>query len=115
MDLSRREDRVRTGFWPKLAKTLASIPFAEQAVAAWYCAFDPRTPLKAKGILLASLAYFILPIDAIPDFILGLGFTDDAAVIFGALSMLRTHLRPEHHDRARAALERVRRGDVPTS
>lgn len=115
MAIAHQEESVRTGFWPKLARTLANIPFAEQAVAAWYCAFDGRTPLKAKGILLASLAYFILPIDVIPDFILGLGFTDDAAVIFGAVAMLRTHLRPEHYEKARAALDRLRQGEAPST
>ena len=77
MVITRDEETVRDGFWPKLAKVLANIPFAEDAVAAYYCAFDSRTPLRVKGILLAALVYFIMPADIIPDFLLGLGFTDD--------------------------------------
>ena len=109
MVIARNEDMVRSGFWPKLARVLASVPFAEEAVAAYYCAFDRQTPLKVKGILLAALAYFIMPVDAIPDFLLGLGFTDDMAVLFTAVSMIRSHMKPEHHQKAREALDRLRK------
>lgn len=105
------EQTVRSGFWPKLGKVAASIPFAEDAVAAYYCAFDRATPLKAKGILFGALAYFVMPIDAIPDFVLGLGFTDDMAVLLAAIGMIRAHLKPAHYDRAREMLERLKRGD----
>jgi uncharacterized membrane protein YkvA (DUF1232 family) len=114
MILTSNEQKVRSAFWPKLAKVFASIPFAEDAVAAYYCAFDRATPLKVKGILLAALAYFVLPIDAIPDFILGLGFTDDMAVLVTAITMIRSHLKPEHYDMARETLVRLRKGDTLT-
>lgn len=108
---SGNEQTVRSGFWPKLGKVAASIPFAEDAVAAYYCAFDRATPLKAKGILLGALAYFVMPLDAIPDFVLGLGFTDDMAVLLAAIGMIRAHLKPVHYDRARETLARLKRGD----
>jgi uncharacterized membrane protein YkvA (DUF1232 family) len=111
MLVTGNEQKVRVGFWPKLAKVLASIPFAEDAVAAYYCAFDRATPLRAKGVLFGALAYFVLPFDAIPDFLVGLGFTDDMAVLLTAIGMIRTHLKPEHYDRARETLERLKRGD----
>jgi uncharacterized membrane protein YkvA (DUF1232 family) len=115
MVLTRNEQKVRMGFWPKLAKVFASIPFAEDAVAAYYCAFDRTTPLKVKGVLLGALAYFVLPLDAIPDFILGLGFTDDMAVLLTAISLIRTHMKPEHYDKARETLERLKRGETLAS
>ena len=114
MILTSNEQKVRSAFWPKLAKVFASIPFAEDAVAAYYCAFDRATPLKVKGILLGALAYFVLPIDAIPDFILGLGFTDDMAVLVTAITMIRSHLKPQHYDKARETLARLRNGDTLT-
>jgi len=107
--VARNEQVVRDGFWKKLARILANVPFAENAVAAYYCAFDRTTPLRAKGILLASLAYFIAPIDIIPDFIFGVGFTDDLTVLLTALSLIRTHMKPEHLDKARETLDRLRR------
>ena len=111
MVLTRNEETVRERFWPKLARVLAHVPFAEEAVAAYFCAFDPATPLRAKAILLAALAYFILPFDVIPDFILGIGFTDDMAVLFAAVGLIRNHMTDEHRDRARAAVERLKRGE----
>lgn len=106
-----QEDNVRQGFFPKLARVLAHVPFAEEAVAAYYCAFDKATPLRARGILIAALAYFILPFDVIPDFILGLGFTDDMAVLLTAFNVIRSHLKPHHRARARETLERIRKGE----
>ena len=82
--MARNEQIVRRSFWQKVARTFAHLPFATNLVAAWYCAFDAQTPLKVKGILLAALAYFVMPFDIIPDIILGLGFSDDMAVLITA-------------------------------
>lgn len=101
---------VKDGFFPKLGRVLAGVPFAEDAVAAYYCAFDRATPLKARGILLAALAYFIMPFDMVPDFIFGLGFTDDAAVLLTALNVIRTHMNQTHRDKARETLDRLKAG-----
>jgi uncharacterized membrane protein YkvA (DUF1232 family) len=111
MVIARNEETVREKFWPKLARVLASIPFAEDAVAAFYCATDSRTPLRARAVLYAALAYFILPFDIIPDFIVGLGFTDDMAVLMTAIGLIRGHMTEEHRERARAAVERLKRGE----
>ena len=113
MVIARNEETVRDGFWPKLAKVLVNIPFAEDAVAAYCCAFDPKTPLKAKGVLLAALAYFIMPIDLVPDFIAGLGFTDDMTVLITAVSLISSHMTDEHRDKARTALARLRQDWQP--
>jgi uncharacterized membrane protein YkvA (DUF1232 family) len=107
---SSDEERVQTGFWPKIAGNLARVPFAEEALAAWYCAFDPITPVKVKGTLIAALAYFILPFDVIPDFLLALGFTDDLAVLMAAMAMVRGSIRQEHRDKAKSVLDKLRSG-----
>jgi uncharacterized membrane protein YkvA (DUF1232 family) len=112
MVLSHHEESVKRGFWPKLARVLANLPFAEEVVAAYYCAFDPNTPRRAKGILLAALAYFILPLDVVPDFIIGLGFTDDMAVLLTSLNVIRIHMKQAHRDKAREALARIGRGET---
>ncbi len=105
------EMRVRKGFWPKMRRTAARIPFAGQAMAAWYAAQDPKTPLAAKGLILGALAYFVMPVDAIPDIFAGIGFTDDAAVIAGLLATLGANIKRRHKDAALAALERLRDAD----
>ena len=47
---------------------------------------------KSKAIALAGLAYFLLPTDAIPDFIPFVGYIDDGAVIAAVLRMLATEI-----------------------
>ncbi|MDP4823361.1 MAG: YkvA family protein [Aestuariivirgaceae bacterium] len=108
------ESTIRAKFWGKLKQNLARVPFAETSIAAFYCALDPQTPLQARGTLLAALAYFILPFDAVPDMLLGLGFTDDMAVLMAAAAMIGNHLKPEHRDRAKAALARLQEGQSLT-
>jgi uncharacterized membrane protein YkvA (DUF1232 family) len=102
----RDEERVRRGFWPKLRRVAAKLPFAQDLLAAYYCAFDRRTPLQVKAALLGALAYFVLPADAMPDILPLLGYTDDALVLVTALRMVSGHIRDEHREAAREALAR---------
>lgn len=101
------ESRVQRGFWPKIRRTAAKIPFAGQALSVWYAARDPETPAAAKGIMLGALAYFVLPVDAIPDIFAGIGFTDDAAVIAALLATLGANIKRRHKDAAATALKRL--------
>ncbi len=105
------EKLVRERFWDKLRKTLGRIPFIEDAVAAYYCAMDHKTPLYVRAVLMGALAYFIVPSDVIPDFIAGLGFTDDAAVMAAAIGAVRSALTPAHFEKARAFLKKEKPGD----
>lgn len=100
----RRNDALRRQFWRKLQGVAASIPFAEELLTAYYCAFDNKTPTSVKATLLGALAYFVLPIDAIPDFLPVLGFTDDAAFLAAAIKLVTDHIRPEHRDAAKRFL-----------
>ena len=70
--------------------------------------YDPYRKLGVgpKATLFAALAYFVLPADLIPDFVAGLGFTDDSAVLLMALQALAPYVTDAHIARARAALER---------
>ena len=54
---------------------------AERVVALYYCMLDPDTPARAKATIVGAVAYFVLPLDLIPDALLGIGFTDDVAAI----------------------------------
>jgi uncharacterized membrane protein YkvA (DUF1232 family) len=55
-------------------------------------------------MLLGALAYFILPLDSVPDILAGIGFSDDAAVLLATISMVRSHITPVHREAARRAL-----------
>ncbi len=109
--LERDRARVRKDFWAKVKKVAARLPFAEDLLSAYYCAFDRKTPRHVQAALLGALAYFILPFDFIPDMLPILGFTDDAAVLATAIRMVASHIGPEHHDAAKAALARLRGAD----
>jgi uncharacterized membrane protein YkvA (DUF1232 family) len=98
------EQIVRESFWTKARQTLGRIPFTEDAVAAFHCATDSATPLAVRATLFGALAYFILPFDIIPDFLLGLGYTDDAAVLLTAFTTAKTYITDEHRAKARAWL-----------
>ena len=87
----RDEARVRRDFWRKAARVAAKLPFAEDLLAAYYCAFDHATPVQVKATLVGALAYFVLPFDAVPDMLPVVGFTDDAAVLLAALRMVAGH------------------------
>ena len=108
--MAENQKSVDEGFWGKMGRYAAHVPFAKDALALYYCARDPETPLHAKGILLAALAYFILPTDAMPDLLPVLGFTDDAAVIALAIAKIRQHVKPEHGEQASAKLEELKAG-----
>ena len=104
------EQRVIAGFWPKMRRVVAKVPFAREALSVWHCARDEETPLAAKGMMLAALAYFVMPVDAIPDFIAGLGYTDDAAVFAALVAVLGRNLKPKHRAAAKRDIDKLREG-----
>ncbi|HEY7228777.1 MAG TPA: YkvA family protein [Pseudolabrys sp.] len=103
-DRESDESSLRRRFWRKLQSVAASVPFAEELLTAYYCAFDQKTPTSVKATLLGALAYFVMPVDAIPDFLPVLGFTDDAAFLAAAIKLVTDHIRPEHRDAAQRVL-----------
>lgn len=105
--LARDEAIVRKDFWRKLQRFAAQLPFAEDLLTAYYCAFDRNTPNHVRAVLLGALAYFILPFDFLPDVLPIVGFTDDAALIAGAIRLIWVHITPDHRDAAREALARL--------
>jgi uncharacterized membrane protein YkvA (DUF1232 family) len=102
------EVRAQRGFWPKIVRTAAKIPFADQALSVWFAARDPLTPAAAKGMMFGALAYFVMPVDAIPDIFAGIGFTDDAAVFAALIATLGANIKRRHRDAAERALERMK-------
>jgi uncharacterized membrane protein YkvA (DUF1232 family) len=104
----RDEATVQRGFWTKLGRLASHIPFAEDLLTAYYCAFDRDTPMHVRMALIGALAYFVIPFDGIPDILPMLGLTDDAAAIAVAIKMVFTHITPAHREAAREALDRLR-------
>jgi uncharacterized membrane protein YkvA (DUF1232 family) len=109
--LVRERDRVRRGFWSKVKRVAAQLPFVEDLLTAYYCAFDRDTPREVQAALIGALAYFILPFDIIPDVLPVIGYTDDAAVLAAAIRLVAKHIRPEHREAARRAIARGLAGE----
>ena len=61
----------------------------------YYILQDGKINMKNKAYIIGALGYFILPFDIIPDFIAGIGYTDDLAVIFILLKQLQDCNTPE--------------------
>jgi uncharacterized membrane protein YkvA (DUF1232 family) len=95
---------INGGFWDTVRRVAGQVPFVEDAVAAYYAVMDPNTSAAAKATLAAALAYFVLPVDAVPDFFMGVGFVDDAAVLTAALAAVRESVTDRHRRRARKTL-----------
>ncbi len=106
LDLSPEDAARLREFWPKFWTVLGRVPFAEDLAAAWYCWTDPVTPGRVKAVLAGALVYFVTPMDMIPDFVAGIGFTDDAAVLAMAIGVAGAHIKRRHRQAARVLLRR---------
>lgn len=106
------ERRVREEFWPKLKRAIARVPGLSDVLALYYYLNSDRAPLRHKISILATLAYFILPIDAIPDFLGPLGYTDDIAVALGLISFIGSDIMLPYRIYARRWLRGLVPGDL---
>ena len=70
----------------------------------YYSLLGKDVPLKDRAMVLASLGYFISPIDFIPDLLGVVGFTDDFAVLMLVFRKIRDNITPEVHLKAKERL-----------
>jgi uncharacterized membrane protein YkvA (DUF1232 family) len=105
--LRRDQAKVERRFWDKLRKYVRHIPFVGDLIAAYYCAVDAATPLHVKAVLFGALAYFIMPIDLVPDVLTWIGFTDDAAVLYAAIRTIAPHIKDRHRQQAKVVIGRL--------
>jgi uncharacterized membrane protein YkvA (DUF1232 family) len=77
-------------------------------------ALDERVPLGAKAKVAAGIAYFVTPLDMIPDFLGPPGFLDDVVVaawilqsIVSELNQLDPAILEEHWEGQRDVLEQI--------
>lgn len=101
---ARQARIILQGFWNKLLKLVGRVPFAEDLGAAYFCVIDPTTPSRVRGILLVTLAWFVVPASVMPEFLVVAGLTDDAAMVALAAGIVRRHIKERHYQRARAVL-----------
>ncbi len=100
------EDFDEDTFWSWLGRAAERLgkKLIEKVLVAYYVAFDPRTPAWAQASLVSALVYFGFPIDAVPDALPVVGFSDDAAVLALALAGVATSIRLRHVRQARGTM-----------
>jgi uncharacterized membrane protein YkvA (DUF1232 family) len=85
------------GFWEKLKRFAkqAGRQVIEPALTLYRVLQSPDTPAWAKAVIVSALAYFISPVDAIPDVIPVVGYTDDLGALAAALVAVKKYVNPE--------------------
>ena len=77
----------------------------EKALILYYCLIDPDTPAWAKTVIIGALGYFIVPLDAIPDFTPVVGYSDDLGALAIAFAIVAAHIKSEHKEMAQEKLK----------
>lgn len=67
----------------------------------YYALDNPETPAWAKTAIYGALAYFISPIDAIPDIIPVVGYSDDLGVLVAAVGTVSMYITKEVKKKAK--------------
>lgn len=100
------EELVKQGnHWEKLSSTIGQIPVV--LYAAYYAITDKATPTWVRVMIGMALLYLILPLDAIPDVIPGLGLVDDLLVLLGTMGVVGAKIEAEHVFEARHRLKKL--------
>ena len=94
-------------FWSKVKRysSKAGYEVIDKSLILFYCLKDPDTPSWAKSVILATLGYFILPADSIPDLTPFVGFGDDLGALAAAIGIVGLHIKKEHRDKAKSKLK----------
>ena len=89
-------------FWDKVRKyaRVAGRAVLEPALQMYYATLDAATPVWAKSVIYAALAYFVSPVDAVPDLLPVVGYTDDLGVLLAAAATVAAHITHKHSERA---------------
>ena len=74
------------------------------ALTLWNCLKDPATPLRIKALILGDLTYLISPLDALPDPLPLIGYSDDLTLMAATLVAIAAYVKPEHRAAAKATI-----------
>lgn len=97
-----------TDFWSKAGRIFrkAGRAVMEPTLLLFYASQRPETPAWAKRVVYGALAYLVLPVDAIPDTLPVIGFTDDLGVLAAAVGTIAVYIDADVEALARAKLAR---------
>jgi uncharacterized membrane protein YkvA (DUF1232 family)/uncharacterized tellurite resistance protein B-like protein len=97
INLTNPQPDYDESFWAKIKKFALSAgrEVVEKALTLYYTAQNPNVPAWAKTVVVGALTYFISPVDAIPDILVGVGFTDDLGVLLAAIATVSIYINAE--------------------
>ena len=75
-----------------LAEIWDNLQLLFDLLGAWRRGEYRKIPTRSIVTIIASIIYFVSPIDLVPDFLIGLGIVDDAAVIGFVLKQISVDL-----------------------
>ena len=95
------------GLWKKIGNVAkkAGLKTVYMVLLLYYVLISDSTPKKYKAMIIGALGYFILPLDAIPDIVPAVGYTDDVAALAGAILAVAKCISPEIEAQAKTKLE----------
>ncbi|MDH0301189.1 MULTISPECIES: YkvA family protein [unclassified Pseudomonas] len=93
---------------PKLGQLREDLRLMQALCLAWWRGEYRAVSPKALITIVAGLLYFVSPLDAIPDWLLGVGLLDDIAVLGWVLKTVADELARFKAWRASQAPERLR-------
>jgi len=95
------------GFWDKLKRyaKVAGKEVVEKALLLYYAGQEEDAPAWAKGTIVASLGYFIVPTDAILDLTPAVGYADDLGVLALAIAAVATYINDNVRSKAAVKMQ----------
>lgn len=93
-------------FWSKLGKYAkdAGKKVVYSGLTLYYALDNPNLPKKAKATIYGALGYLIFPVDAVPDLLPAVGYSDDLGALLLSLGMVAVHI---NQSTRRKALEKM--------
>ncbi len=85
MEKAQKHRNELRSFWDDLQTLI-------RFVRAWASGEYRKVPWRTIAVAVGALLYVLDPLDAIPDWIPGIGFVDDAAVVTALVATLRADL-----------------------
>ena len=89
--LQRLEHKLKVV--PKIGEKLSHVPVFASMLKSYFKKEYVKAPMGTMIAIVSALAYFVLPVDLIPDFIPGVGYIDEAAVVGACLALVDSDVR----------------------
>lgn len=103
-----QDEYSETGLFDKITANIKKIGYKLLYIVLtlYFTVKDNETPKWAKTVIYGALGYFILPVDAIPDLMPVVGYTDDLWALAGALGMVALYVKDIHKEEAKQILNK---------